>query len=220
MQRSQVSKSLTHLKCGVGRPAGPAGLVAFLRRCGHFRQLAVFGIDQQGSAAARGIGFHPVAKADGAGLVFGCIAFIGTGGLLQALLVFGIVQVETVTELGRALHRDAGDIVDGEGAAKVRNAPAGAWRIEIGGDRRNRGKVVRHHILRSGGDRQRQRAGGKYGDCFQGRMGHYSVSSVSLCCAPRLAGSIAGGGPASGSICSTIAPRAYSCCRFVRSAVM
>src|SRR5690606_37465964 len=57
-------------------------------------------------------------------------------------------QPEAVTEVGRTVDRQAGDVVDRPGAAQVRVAPGGLLRLVVGRDRRHHRQVVGHRLCR------------------------------------------------------------------------
>src|SRR5690606_18474055 len=101
------------------------GLGQRLRLFGERRQLAVRRIDQQRGAAAGSIGFDPVAHADRAVLVLALVSLVGGIRALRALSVFLVVQPEAIAEVRRAIHRNAGDVVDRPGAAQIGIAPRG-----------------------------------------------------------------------------------------------
>src|SRR5690606_41442879 len=104
---------------GVRRPARTAGPIERLGLRRQRRQLAVRRIDQQRSAAARSVGFDPVAHADAAGLVLGLVSLVGTVGLLLPLGILFLGQPEAIAVLGRAVHRQAGHGVARRGPAPV-----------------------------------------------------------------------------------------------------
>src|SRR5690606_40025395 len=100
-------------------PARTAGAV---QRFGYWREgaeLTTGRLDQQRSAATGRVGLDPVAHADAARAVFGVVSLSRTLSLLFALRHFFFGQPEPVTEVSRAVHRQAGDVVDRPGATQV-----------------------------------------------------------------------------------------------------